>query len=341
MAGTRTILYLGPPDSGKTHRLRMDCASADAADGPSIVLDLDCDGGFLAQPGLVALGSIPDGREPESMLDRFVGTLAPWDDSTTNLGAAVALAAKVRRTASAVLHVDTPGFVDSPPARQWLGALIDALAPDRIVWCRTSTACPGEALIRSVDSQVGVEVVSNPSSVRKSRIVRETRRTARLSRLFEGSAPGSIPIDGAVFLGTRLGTGRALPPGRCQWLSDIVERSVDRAEILTDHTLLAWIGDGSGAAPLDPPGWVAETLGARRVRFVRVASLHGRVGAWISAHGLPPEPFRIRGIDGRTQSLLIASPSPPCSPIDGTVRLGRFRLDPHGAASRIPLSELA
>ncbi|MFM7322917.1 MAG: hypothetical protein ACKO5K_15565 [Armatimonadota bacterium] len=306
-------------------------ASEDATAGRSTyLLDADSDGGCTALPGTVALARcLPEG-EPHVVRTRFTGGLRPWEDIGSHVAAIASLLVAAGRAGADRVHVDTPGFEDHPAARRWLAAFLEMAEPDRLI----HVAMPGDEHVlpwmASFSNRPLETVPASLDVVRKSAIVRATRRCVRIAGAFEDAPRRRLALDRTTTIGSTLGTGTPMAAGRLAWLADALGRDVLRAEILPEGTVCAWTA-GSGAE-MDPAavGWVAEALGAARLRVVPVTRLRGRIAAWINPMARHPVLLRIVGIDPRDQSLVVDGDAPTAPDAPGVVRIGRFRVDSQG-----------
>lgn len=332
---------MGATDRGKTTIL-TGWARDMAAEHRVAVVDTDTGQSEIGAPGTVGVAWA---RADAARLTEltcaaafFVGALNPAAAALEHIAAAAAAVRWARAHGAQQILVDTPGYVAGPGARRWWCALVQTLAPDRIVAFARDAELDG--LTRAVGAVGGLACETRapePEVVRKAPVVRATRRLGRFVRALDGARDLVLPLDTVATLGTTLGTGAPVAPHLVRWAADALRMPLVYGETADGGALALW-----SRADTVRPGWetrsgmVAEALGARSVRVLALGGLRGTFVGLHAGDGRLTAVGRFVDLDPDRRTAVVCAPPP--ADADGTalVAFGRFRL----AADGQPAGEL-
>ena len=334
----QTTLVIGNADRGKTTLISR-WAKAAASDGLTYVLDADTGQSELGPPATIGLArALPNVErlhdlKPDALF--WVGALSPSAAALEHVVASARAAEHARKLGAERLLVDTPGWVSGPAARRWLAALAQALRPKTIVGVGEPSELDGLLKVLCASCGATSEIVAPPDGVvRKPSGMRATRRSTRLARALDGSAPLALPLDAIPTLGATLGTGTPLPPEQLRWCAAALKSRVLHAETCDGVLSIFHLG------PLRKD-WDALTGPVAyhfNVRSVRPLSMDAYVGVLLGLHDAGGKLLglgRFTGIEPDRGELLLTTPLPDAARERiALIAFGRLRCAPDGSAPR-------
>jgi len=269
----------------------------------------------------------------------FCGTLTPSADHGAFLAGIANLLTRAQSLSCVEsIRLDVPPAFQAAGGAPWLPSLIRLVSPSRIT---AIAAAERQAALSRMFAAVSEArttfLVPDPAVRRKSAAARELLVAGRIAKALEESDVHTVDPFLTVQVGTSLGNDASVPMHRCLWAGATLGMPICHGILDSRRRLTLWT-----TVRVMPTGWeqkaswVAESLGASRLRIISLDSFEGLIlgihGSDKRFHGLG----RLVGWDPDRNGLSVRIPrSVPPEGI-GFVEWGQFRVDPDGRLRASP-----
>ena len=255
-----TVVLLGAADSGKTTWVRDAVLALTGAGRSVAVVDSDLGQSEIGPPGTIGAALALPGAEFRSLRDLplmagyFIGAVSPARLALEVCVGTVQTARAAKKSRPDLVLVDTDGYVQGNPARQFKRRLCELLLPQVVLaLTRAEELDPLLKAFAKLDTPEVWRVPVQTAVQHKTSAARATRRAARFLSALDGSEPLVFSLDDVALQGTLLGTGDPLPHHLIQFLSQSLgrpalyaERTAGSLSISAERRALGCVGPGGG-----------------------------------------------------------------------------------------------